>query len=43
MNQMGQLLCQTLTFPSWVGTLGQLKHSLASACLGSNPPFDFTA
>lgn len=42
MNQMGQLLCQALTFPSCVGPRG-LKHSLELAFLGSNPVFDFTA
>lgn len=42
MKQIGQLLCQTPTFPSCVGTFREQKHSLESACLGLNPAFDFT-
>lgn len=42
MKQMGQLLCQTPTFPSCLGTFRKPKHSLESACLGLNPAFDFT-
>lgn len=37
MNQMSQLLCQTLTFLSCVDKLGELKHSLESVYLGLNP------
>lgn len=42
MKQMGQLLCQTLTFPSCVGTFREPNNSLESTCLGLNPAFDFT-